>query len=170
MFLIGKRKKCMFSPIYTYKRIFMGGVFDCLAKKRIYIHITAKSWNKAFFPHGIEMEMNLSITICWEGNWFQFFHIIWTNRRKWLFPRFQSFIDISPPCRLPPSAATHSLLGFDKRVAFRHWDEFASCSVYICDAYNGFIINIWWIFKLSLIHIWRCRRYSLCRSRWSPYH
>ena len=24
--------------------------------------------------------------------------------------------------------------------------------------------------RLSLIHIWRCRRYSLCRSRWSPYH
>ena len=24
--------------------------------------------------------------------------------------------------------------------------------------------------QLSLIHIWRCRRYSLCRSRWSPYH
>ena len=24
--------------------------------------------------------------------------------------------------------------------------------------------------SLSLIHIWRCRRYSLCRSRWSPYH
>ena len=23
---------------------------------------------------------------------------------------------------------------------------------------------------LSLIHIWRCRRYSLTRSRWSPYH
>ena len=26
------------------------------------------------------------------------------------------------------------------------------------------------ISNLSLIHIWRCRRYSLCRSRWSPYH
>ena len=25
-------------------------------------------------------------------------------------------------------------------------------------------------FALSLIHICRCRRYSLCRSRWSPYH
>ena len=25
-------------------------------------------------------------------------------------------------------------------------------------------------FFLSLIHICRCRRYSLCRSRWSPYH
>ena len=24
--------------------------------------------------------------------------------------------------------------------------------------------------KLSLIHICRCRRYSLCSSRWSPYH
>ena len=26
----------------------------------------------------------------------------------------------------------------------------------------------WW--NLSLIHIWRCRRSTLCRSRWSPYH
>ena len=24
--------------------------------------------------------------------------------------------------------------------------------------------------NLSLIHIWRCRRDVLCRSRWSPYH
>ena len=26
------------------------------------------------------------------------------------------------------------------------------------------------IHNLSLIHIWRCRRYAVCRSRWSPYH
>ena len=26
------------------------------------------------------------------------------------------------------------------------------------------------LFGLSLIHIWRCRRYAVCRSRWSPYH
>ena len=26
------------------------------------------------------------------------------------------------------------------------------------------------LFRLSLIHIWRCRRSTLCRSRWSPYH
>ena len=25
-------------------------------------------------------------------------------------------------------------------------------------------------YMLSLIHIWRCRRASMCRSRWSPYH
>eukprot|EP00826_Nyctotherus_ovalis_P055843 TRINITY_DN7461_c0_g1_i11.p2 TRINITY_DN7461_c0_g1~~TRINITY_DN7461_c0_g1_i11.p2 ORF type:complete len:117 (-),score=25.42 TRINITY_DN7461_c0_g1_i11:15-365(-) len=24
--------------------------------------------------------------------------------------------------------------------------------------------------ELSLIHICRCRRYAVCRSRWSPYH
>ena len=27
-----------------------------------------------------------------------------------------------------------------------------------------------WLNMLSLIHIWRCRRDVLCRSRWSPYH
>eukprot|EP00826_Nyctotherus_ovalis_P015988 TRINITY_DN14598_c0_g1_i4.p1 TRINITY_DN14598_c0_g1~~TRINITY_DN14598_c0_g1_i4.p1 ORF type:complete len:317 (+),score=17.08 TRINITY_DN14598_c0_g1_i4:516-1466(+) len=26
------------------------------------------------------------------------------------------------------------------------------------------------LWKLSLIHICRCRRYAVCRSRWSPYH
>ena len=26
------------------------------------------------------------------------------------------------------------------------------------------------LYILSLIHIWRCRRSTLCRSRWSPYH
>ena len=31
--------------------------------------------------------------------------------------------------------------------------------------------NFWRAVKgLSLIHIWRCRRSTLCRSRWSPYH
>eukprot|EP00826_Nyctotherus_ovalis_P014107 TRINITY_DN13896_c0_g2_i2.p1 TRINITY_DN13896_c0_g2~~TRINITY_DN13896_c0_g2_i2.p1 ORF type:complete len:141 (-),score=42.17 TRINITY_DN13896_c0_g2_i2:22-444(-) len=25
-------------------------------------------------------------------------------------------------------------------------------------------------YTLSLIHICRCRRYAVCRSRWSPYH
>ena len=26
------------------------------------------------------------------------------------------------------------------------------------------------VMDLSLIHICRCRRYAVCRSRWSPYH
>ena len=37
---------------------------------------------------------------------------------------------------------------------------------YVCSksALRGFVQT------LSLIHIWRCRRSTLCRSRWSPYH
>ena len=31
----------------------------------------------------------------------------------------------------------------------------------------GAVLVVW---ILSLIHIWRCRRSTLCRSRWSPYH
>eukprot|EP00826_Nyctotherus_ovalis_P024488 TRINITY_DN18934_c0_g1_i1.p1 TRINITY_DN18934_c0_g1~~TRINITY_DN18934_c0_g1_i1.p1 ORF type:complete len:167 (+),score=38.27 TRINITY_DN18934_c0_g1_i1:86-586(+) len=32
--------------------------------------------------------------------------------------------------------------------------------------YSGSDFNV----NLSLIHICRCRRYAVCRSRWSPYH
>ena len=31
-------------------------------------------------------------------------------------------------------------------------------------------VKICWLWYLSLIHIWRCRRIERCRSRWSPYH
>ena len=34
----------------------------------------------------------------------------------------------------------------------------------------SFIALVDSISVLSLIHIWRCRRYAVCRSRWSPYH
>ena len=30
--------------------------------------------------------------------------------------------------------------------------------------------SVYSVCVLSLIHIWRCRRDVLCRSRWSPYH
>ena len=35
------------------------------------------------------------------------------------------------------------------------------------------LVSVDWypiVLSLSLIHIWRCRRSTLCRSRWSPYH
>ena len=34
---------------------------------------------------------------------------------------------------------------------------------------EGFVL-LCFVYSLSLIHIWRCRRSTLCRSRWSPYH
>eukprot|EP00826_Nyctotherus_ovalis_P030337 TRINITY_DN2420_c0_g1_i14.p2 TRINITY_DN2420_c0_g1~~TRINITY_DN2420_c0_g1_i14.p2 ORF type:complete len:137 (-),score=6.14 TRINITY_DN2420_c0_g1_i14:22-432(-) len=33
-----------------------------------------------------------------------------------------------------------------------------------------YFISFFTIISLSLIHICRCRRYAVCRSRWSPYH
>eukprot|EP00826_Nyctotherus_ovalis_P008658 TRINITY_DN1224_c0_g1_i2.p1 TRINITY_DN1224_c0_g1~~TRINITY_DN1224_c0_g1_i2.p1 ORF type:complete len:197 (-),score=45.06 TRINITY_DN1224_c0_g1_i2:22-612(-) len=38
---------------------------------------------------------------------------------------------------------------------------------------HGILVNSKYtqsVFYLSLIHICRCRRYAVCRSRWSPYH
>eukprot|EP00826_Nyctotherus_ovalis_P051031 TRINITY_DN633_c0_g7_i1.p2 TRINITY_DN633_c0_g7~~TRINITY_DN633_c0_g7_i1.p2 ORF type:complete len:137 (-),score=15.86 TRINITY_DN633_c0_g7_i1:16-426(-) len=38
---------------------------------------------------------------------------------------------------------------------------------------NTFISHVSFVVilgSLSLIHICRCRRYAVCRSRWSPYH
>eukprot|EP00826_Nyctotherus_ovalis_P033469 TRINITY_DN27135_c0_g1_i1.p1 TRINITY_DN27135_c0_g1~~TRINITY_DN27135_c0_g1_i1.p1 ORF type:complete len:119 (+),score=5.29 TRINITY_DN27135_c0_g1_i1:61-417(+) len=40
--------------------------------------------------------------------------------------------------------------------------------MYIAKLKEG--IKVWTQFYLSLIHICRCRRYAVCRSRWSPYH
>ena len=43
-------------------------------------------------------------------------------------------------------------------------------SLFYCFINNvGFVYNVGYQY-LSLIHIWRCRRSTLCRSRWSPYH
>ena len=55
-----------------------------------------------------------------------------------------------------------------------------SSSSFQCALQDGFG-KTWWTgdmsiplqfasLYLSLIHIWRCRRDVLCRSRWSPYH
>ena len=54
---------------------------------------------------------------------------------------------------------------------------FSSPSIEYHSAICGSVTNLQWPcssfwinLKLSLIHIWRCRRSTLCRSRWSPYH
>ena len=52
--------------------------------------------------------------------------------------------------------ASHALHEFPSKFAdlYRKWGKFLASIVLF----------------LSLIHIWRCRRSTLCRSRWSPYH
>ena len=41
---------------------------------------------------------------------------------------------------------------------------------YMSNTITNVYINGWKELRLSLIHIWRCRRSYACRSRWSPYH
>eukprot|EP00826_Nyctotherus_ovalis_P056668 TRINITY_DN7699_c0_g1_i1.p1 TRINITY_DN7699_c0_g1~~TRINITY_DN7699_c0_g1_i1.p1 ORF type:complete len:145 (+),score=24.89 TRINITY_DN7699_c0_g1_i1:281-715(+) len=50
----------------------------------------------------------------------------------------------------------------DKK-SMRHIELDCGCSVLKNDRDYLFL-------DLSLIHICRCRRYAVCRSRWSPYH
>ena len=50
-------------------------------------------------------------------------------------------------------------------------DGDASTPTNIVGAARGeFIFENFVPWGLSLIHISRCRRYAVCRSRWSPYH
>ena len=53
------------------------------------------------------------------------------------------------------------------------WREVSYCLLYLFRKNSIFrILKDAYTLKLylSLIHIWRCRRSTLCRSRWSPYH
>ena len=55
-----------------------------------------------------------------------------------------------------------SLLSLLKIFLFKKWT--------ICNLFSYKTRPTKHHLHLSLIHIWRCRRSTLCRSRWSPYH
>ena len=56
----------------------------------------------------------------------------------------------------------------DRLYGFCLWDVLFHRFTSVCGSSLGFMGRSG--LKLSLIHIWRCRRYAVCRSRWSPYH
>ena len=56
------------------------------------------------------------------------------------------------------------LLTYNKRSVLKNTIHLHLSVVFILIAN----FSLW--YSLSLIHIWRCRRYAVCRSRWSPYH
>ena len=72
------------------------------------------------------------------------------------------------------------IFSIDKKAEIRFWggDNMIKSGGYNVKhikelAFMGFyevLKNITTIIRLSLIHISRCRRYAVCRSRWSPYH
>ena len=72
----------------------------------------------------------------------------------WNFNQFfnnSAFFYFSPLCVFKCLLISHELLCSSK---------YCDWIYYLCPQHS----------PLSLIHIWRCRRSTLCRSRWSPYH
>ena len=58
-------------------------------------------------------------------------------------------------------------LGLTPAISSQFSTEMRAASKY-CEKFTK---NPFWEgSRLSLIHIWRCRRIERCRSRWSPYH
>eukprot|EP00826_Nyctotherus_ovalis_P066197 TRINITY_DN9764_c0_g1_i7.p1 TRINITY_DN9764_c0_g1~~TRINITY_DN9764_c0_g1_i7.p1 ORF type:complete len:123 (+),score=9.62 TRINITY_DN9764_c0_g1_i7:47-370(+) len=61
----------------------------------------------------------------------------------------------------------------ESTIEFQIWDTagqdtFASLTRMYYKGTHGVLLV--YDITLSLIHICRCRRYAVCRSRWSPYH
>ena len=53
------------------------------------------------------------------------------------------------------------------------WELWATVCKTVCPVLSVrclSVMSVCPVLSLSLIHIWRCRRSTLCRSRWSPYH
>ena len=80
-------------------------------------------------------------------------------------PRIAEHMWVAVATTATPSGSTKVVIVSAICLVIRSW---------ICNR-RAYISTIRGIFDspttlLSLIHIWRCRRYSLCRSRWSPYH
>ena len=93
--------------------------------------------------------------------------------------------DESPHHLRQPSAAVRInfelLIKISRAAALSNTWARESCTtqrIHFCFICRSFLVSVHllWIFStlslthLSLIHIWRCRRSTLCRSRWSPYH
>ena len=108
----------------------------------------------------------------------------WDHRSKcytWIEREFNA---CQTPRSMYPSIFNHlwNIAVADPGAGGPHWpDQFLhkrKKSSY--NAPNHFLVKILFFWgggtapsqdpSLSLIHIWRCRRSTLCRSRWSPYH
>ena len=80
-----------------------------------------------------------------------------TNRyRTHLFSSFTIYWVLSATILLMECLSHHFL---ERESTHLNWNNHCVCGKQNRDT-----------LYLSLIHIWRCRRSTLCRSRWSPYH
>eukprot|EP00826_Nyctotherus_ovalis_P013654 TRINITY_DN13726_c0_g1_i7.p1 TRINITY_DN13726_c0_g1~~TRINITY_DN13726_c0_g1_i7.p1 ORF type:complete len:172 (+),score=43.37 TRINITY_DN13726_c0_g1_i7:165-680(+) len=79
---------------------------------------------------------------------------------------FNSISALNSSCVLPALLASHLATAFlqENGLLMLHGSYQVLKDKYYEAPVFGTALN------LSLIHICRCRRYAVCRSRWSPYH
>ena len=111
---------------------------------------------------GLLLVLNNVIKVqkCWDQFWFSIE----------LHDTFQlDFTILSEQTNAKPN----SVLFLYSTAVFNFLSDISALSVdkSLCESNTkGLHCALWSVWRLSLIHIWRCRRSTLCRSRWSPYH
>ena len=96
-------------------------------------------------------------------NWWLFASFWWSPQR----PRCTAFAppsDRRRPLRICPARSPRSRLGSAAGFERMFVPQAFTPSLKLYYRHTCTLLG------LSLIHIWRCRRYAVCRSRWSPYH
>ena len=123
-----------------------GGVYACLNNNCIFFNwILSNNW---LFLSG----------------WVKWYVVLW------YLLSHHSLLTLSRVCTLLRSLGPERYLflrpgkfwknGIFEPRSWKVWEFPDNCQKQVCRRGGG----------LSLIHIWRCRRITGCRSRWSPYH
>eukprot|EP00826_Nyctotherus_ovalis_P035113 TRINITY_DN2985_c0_g1_i1.p1 TRINITY_DN2985_c0_g1~~TRINITY_DN2985_c0_g1_i1.p1 ORF type:complete len:179 (+),score=53.18 TRINITY_DN2985_c0_g1_i1:457-993(+) len=81
---------------------------------------------------------------------------------------YEEAVDLSLKLHLFNLAEFYANLATDKALKRKLWLAIAERSL-VETKEKEVKVNLA-VLQLSLIHICRCRRYAVCRSRWSPYH
>ena len=129
-----------------------------LFQKRLIFHQTSSFWSQLLFLYFAQIQLfyslsNLVIDLFMGHT----FHI-----------STDLYLPITNSFQIEQRTSFSKLLGQSWHFSLWFSIFFRNISVRFKIIFHYFILS-WWM-DLSLIHIWRCRRSTLCRSRWSPYH
>ena len=167
-----------FMKIRRYKCINMHNLYDLTPSLEI-IHARYSSWG----THCWSMLLNI-IFLCVSMTAFRSPVVPLENRRKatssgWFLTGTYVLVDWTSSEKFMEVARIVSVTFPQSKTMNLHVEQtssiFTQCSAGPKIIW-GFAITWRWVNSsenvkdLSLIHIWRCRRSTLCRSRWSPYH
>ena len=135
------------APIRSFPR---GQDYLVLSADVSHIYVTQNSASRKS-QNSAEMKI-----YCESIMWFDFFS--WIIPQKRIYPRGEVFYIHLWIFSNGKFLCYHNMRSGRKLLQYAVW------ALTVCFNAPYTFLN------LSLIHIWRCRRSTLCRSRWSPYH